>query len=132
MEIVAAASRRSARAEQGGGRPLGAAFQAGPFASPGGCQPDGPLASVDRIGPDGHEVLALELAEQSAQVAGVEPQPAAEVDDPGRAAAQLEEEAGRSERPPGVEIGVAEHADAPSEGPIEPAKNSDLVVDHDP
>ncbi len=53
------------------------------------------------------------------------------VADSGGTATQFEEDAGRSERSTGVEIGVGEHPNAPREGPVEAAQHTDLVIDHD-
>ena len=101
-----------------------------PFPPPGGGEMHQPLPPVGRVGDNRNEAFAFELAEQTADVAGVEPQPPAQVDHASAIGPDLEQQPGWSQRSSRVEVRVVEHPDALGEATTEPSEHFD--ISHDP
>ena len=118
---------------QGGEEPtggvLGASIEALPFPPPGLGEHGAALAAVGRVSDDADEALLLELAQQPAEVARVQPEASPQLADAGSAAADLEQQTRRPERSTGVEVRLLEHSDALGEGPVEPAQRGQLLHD---
>jgi hypothetical protein len=101
-QLLALAVRQ--RIDDAPGDVLGAPIEAPPFAASGRGQRDDPLAPIGRVRGHGHEIVLLELAQQPAEVPGVEPQPPTQLGHPGPRRADLEQQPRRPERSPDTEV----------------------------
>ena len=99
----------------------------------GARQPDQPDPLVRWVGLELHQTLVLELAQQAAQVAGVQVQPGpqrAEVGAATRCTVDLPQHPGGAQRPAPGEVLVVQGADPLGHDPVEAPDGGDFAVGH--